>query len=138
MKDFIENNFVPYHIAFDMKSIGFDEPCIASFTQSMRFDICEQNGLGWETITNDGYIKEYPKACTAPTYAQAFRFFRNNYKLHSHINSDNSWNISGGIWDLNGYKDSRYDLDSDAYKSYPEAELACLIALINIVKSQSI
>jgi hypothetical protein len=77
---------------------------------------------------------QFSYAVSAPTYFQAFRFFRKKYKLHSHINSDNSWNISGGIWDLNGNKDSRYDWDSDAYKYYPEAEIACLKKLIEIVK----
>ena len=27
----IESNFVPYQIAVDMKSIGFDEPCFAIY-----------------------------------------------------------------------------------------------------------
>lgn len=121
----IENDYVLYPQAVAIKELGFNEPCLFSFyhygekIDSIYADLCNYNA---------------GKRVSAPTYSQAFRFFRNNYKLHSHINSDNSWNISGGIWDLNGYKDSRYDLDSDAYKSYPEAELTCLIKLIEIVK----
>jgi hypothetical protein len=112
----MEKEFIPYQEALELKQLGFD---------GSHYILCVD--------TPDG--REYTKVGECPIlYQQAFRFFREKYKLHSHINSDNSWNISGGIWDRNSYKDSRYDLDSDAYKYYPEAELACLKKLIEIVK----
>ncbi len=52
----IESNFVPYQIAIDMKSIGFDEPCFAT-----------HGYLDLYIGTQDGHLK-------APLYQQAFRW----------------------------------------------------------------
>ena len=84
--------------------------------------------IGEHFILNDN------NAITAPLYQQAFRWFREKYRLHSHVYPDLSWNISGGVWDLDGYADSRYDWDSGFFKTFEEAELDCIIKLIEIVK----
>ena len=108
-------DFVTYEQSLALKELGFDEPCLKTM---LDFD-----------ITYESNIK-------MPLKQQAFRWFREKYKLHSYIYSDYSWNISGGIWDLNGYKDLRYDWDSEPYATYEEAESACLDKLIEIVKTK--
>lgn len=135
----IEKEFIPYQEALALKELGFDEPCIASYMQSMRFNIHEQNGLHWETITNNGYIKEYPKACTAPTYSQAFRFFRKKYGLHQYIKQYYGEHFYFYIEDMvYPRRWDEYTVDMlrafNESTSQEESELACLQRLIEIVK----
>ena len=62
----IESNFVPYQIAVDMKSIGFDEPCLGKF-------YFNQLEIGGNWRNND--FKEDPDVfISAPLYQQAFKF----------------------------------------------------------------
>jgi hypothetical protein len=53
--------FVPHQIALDMKSIGFDEPCLAYF---------EKDGLTYGMLNEIGK-KRY---LIAPTFSQAINF----------------------------------------------------------------
>lgn len=118
----MEKEFVPYTIAVKLKKLAFNDPCFGYFD-------CERDFKFVQNKTK--YLDcEIPR----PTFSQAFRFFREKYELHSFIYSDYTWNISGGIWDLNGYKDSRYDWDSEIHTTYEEAEIDLLTNLIEIVK----
>jgi hypothetical protein len=63
---------------------------------------------------------------SAPTFSQAFRFFREKYKLSgipTHQSYD-VWNLETGECFIEEYP----------IESYEEAELACLRHLIEIVK----
>jgi hypothetical protein len=113
----MNREFVPYEIAVELKGLRFDEPCFAWFGPTGKFN-------DWDTTDT-----------IAPLYQQAFRFFREKYALHASIHADLSWNISGGVWDLDGYADSRYDWDSEPFKTFEEAELDCLSNLVKIVKA---
>ncbi len=132
----MNKEFIPYKLALEMKQLGFDESCFGYYYTL--------NGKDWKFAEKTEYyrlddeINIGPKfSLLAPTYSQCFRFFREKYELHSFIYSDFSWNISGGIWDLDGYADSRYDWDSEPFKTFEEAELNCLSKLIEIVKENT-
>ena len=129
----MKKDFTKYEQAYALKELGFDEPCIKEYHLKKLLP----NSTGFE-ISNSSLYQLFgdSKVIAAPTYSQAFRFFREKYELHSYIYSDYSWNISGGIWDLNGYKDLRYDWDSEPYATYEEAESVCLDKLIEIVKNK--
>lgn len=133
-------DFVPYQEALALKELGFNEPCIASYMQSMRFNIHEQNGLHWETITNSGYIKEYPKACTAPTYSQALRWFREKHHLIGTIEYVGGATPETTWWDICvvGHFNTNPSEWTMKYQPYEQAELACLQKLIEIVKNKAI
>ena len=117
----MKNEFVTYKQSVALKELGFNEDCFAVYSEHDETRVYNQSDIR-EGLT-----------IPAPLYQQAFRWFREKYKLHSYIHSDYSWNISGGIWDLNGHIGSRYDWDSDTYPTYEEAEQACLNNLIEIV-----
>jgi hypothetical protein len=123
----MKKEFVTYEQALALKELRFEEPCFGYWKS--------KNWIIQEKTRTDGYTHA-DQECSAPLYQQAFRWFREKYKLHSYIQSDYSWNISGGIWDLNGYKDLRYDWDSEPYATYEEAESACLDKLIEIIKNK--
>ena len=126
----IESNFVPYQIAVDMKSIGFDEPCFGYFDPL----------LGDYTIMNSDCINPKPTlfnhnsssiVVSAPTFSQAFRFFREKYKIfpYTYTGNGNLFHYCMFIKD----RDNQYH-SNNLYLSNEEAELECLKELIEIVK----
>ena len=122
----MEKEFVPVELALRLKALGFDEPCFGKFYYNQL-----EIGGNWR---NNDFKEDADVFISAPTFSQVFRWFREKYELHSCIHSDYTWNITGGIWDLNEYKGSRYDWDSEPYSTYEESELDCLTKLIEIVE----
>ena len=104
----MEKEFVTYELAVKLKALGFDEECLSYYFN-------KQLSFGSKTA--------YGEVVEAPLYQQAFRWFREKYKLHYPIA------VSDGVW--------FYDKWSlGVYKTYEEAELACLEKLIEIVETK--
>lgn len=123
----MEKEFIPYEQALALKELGFDEPC---------FDNYGVYGQLWQLRLNQQSNIE--GACLAPTFSQAFRWFRENYNLHSQTPST-CVEESDRIF----YNNPIYDeLDNvvfesmEQYTSYEEAELEYLKKLIEIVKEK--
>jgi hypothetical protein len=123
-------DFTPYKEALVLKELGFEEPCLGNFAD-------DEN----HTLFTNG---NRPGKTNAPTYSQAFRFFREKYKLQPSVNSfcfeEYSFNIMGNRNEilypiqhklLNDGKKNPWEFDT-----YEEAELACLRKLIEIVKQK--
>ena len=68
----MKNEFVSYKMALALKELGFDEPCLECYNIY---------GKRWEMRLNKQSTIE--GACLAPTFSQAFKFFREKYKLPS-------------------------------------------------------
>jgi hypothetical protein len=130
-------DFVPYELALELKQLGFDEPCFAFYDESLYFP---NNENQYGTFCNQ---KLDASSCSAPTYSQAFRWFRYKYWYTALILCD-SFQI---VMQLSTSKtlDSNTGEYSPVYitqtyhkevglKSYDESELACLKKLIEIVK----
>jgi hypothetical protein len=110
--------FVPYELAVKLEQLGFDEPCFAWY-------VSESYGLEYGKVVKSDLIKD---GIVAPTFSQAFRWFREKGYLIdvTSLNSDEyefyiKWSFA-------------YSILSDIYKTYEEAELACLDKLIEIVR----
>jgi len=107
----MNREFIPYKQALELKELGFDEPC---FTTALGIDI---------TLKSDVKM---------PLYQQAFRWFREKYSLHGEI--------FGQLRPANNFmyalKIAGTDIMNDGFKTYEEAELACLKKLIEIVKEK--
>jgi len=127
----MKEEFVPYELAVKLKQLGFDEPCWG------YYDVNEGYSIGYAFCYSDK--ESQPEiGCSAPTLSQAFRWFRENHGVmhritsyafgyEMHIDNTPSINIK--------YVDRRYDTGID-YKTYEEAELACLEKLIEIVETE--
>ena len=129
-----DKEFVPYEQSLELKELGFDEPCLAHLI-----------GFGDGTIENGKYVINYQQVfypndfiesddkaeelglhpfgiCGVPLYQQAFRWFREKYNLKDkygvfpHHTIMFNYIIEGG--------------------KEEEAELDCLIKLIQIVKEK--
>jgi len=149
----MKNEFIPYEQALALKELGFDEPCIAKYT------VIPEDEINWFTILEPKLVlsvipcsginynsKSFEEEGTisAPTFSQAFRWFRKKYKLNSEtpylpniekygiIVSDmtikpkdlsKNENFERGVEITNNF--AQYD-------THEEAELACLKKLIQI------
>jgi hypothetical protein len=115
-------DFVPYELALELKQLGFTEPCLASYYHAgRRLDICE-------------YINHGEYTVLAPTFSQAFRWFRDKYDLYCYVEpyKDNQFDYVV-VSDLFGQE----DCDGELLNTYEEAELACLKKLIEIIQIQN-
>jgi hypothetical protein len=155
----MNKEFIPYEQAFTLKELGFDEPCFGDYYKFDNNDIhldTDDDRHRIITDNKDEVIIEIP----APLYQQVFRWFREEYSLVHEI----SWSkYKGGLnFDYDVFSlvlptddelgdeddiasdksmetyDSLVDKDFRHHESntYEEAELACLIKLIEIVKKK--
>jgi hypothetical protein len=123
----MKKEFVPYHLALELKQLGFDESCLGYYLASTLF------------ISNDVvYNSTDIPVIKAPLYRQAFRWFREKYNLRCQIN------YIGGLVDKTTWWDisviGHYNMNPEEwemkYQPYEEAELECLKKLIEIVKTK--
>ena len=151
----MKQEFIPYDLALELKALGFDEPCFAIY-EDKKWQLVEyKNSMSYKLCLK---TDTFP----APTFSQAFRFFREKYNLVHEI----SWSkYKGGLnFDYDvfslvlptddelGDEDDIYiekpmetydslagktfkDRESDTFE---EAELACLNKLIEIVKTNKL
>jgi hypothetical protein len=74
----MEKEFVTYELALRMKQLGFDETCCGYYDHIIKeldiisSEVCER------LCKHDTHIK-------APTFSQAFRWFRDNHGLKSWV-----------------------------------------------------
>ena len=116
---------ISYEQALDLKELGFDEPCFKGYTEEYKTLINFSN-----THTNTSVKNALPtKSFTAPLYHQTFRWFREKHDLDSHVYRPNE---KLKIW---GYNTTLH-VNVTPFKTYEEAELACLKKLIEIIKNK--
>jgi hypothetical protein len=128
----MEKEFVPYELALKMKQLGFDEPCFG------RYDGKGKNkGKIWYEMPNLGQDSIPVGDVLSPLYQQAFRWFREKYELHSFI--DCKWKNLGWEFELVDLSkmETISSIDRYNYKTFEEAELACLEKLIEIVEQKN-
>ena len=113
-------DFTLYPEALELKQLGFDEPCFAFYDESLYFP---NNENQYGTFCNQ---KLDASSCSAPTYSQAFRWFREKHNCYHTINLNKKY---VGI----AYS-SVVNFSIDEFNIYEEAELGCLRKLIEIVK----
>ncbi len=124
----MDKEFIPYEQALALKELEFNRRTFAQYNTILNnkwiltFDLSEEG--------------QYPKgssACIAPTFSQAFRFFREK-KYQAEI----LWRGDFGdfCWKIGRFKYGSHFFSDDGFKTYEEAELECLKKLIEIVKQK--
>ena len=132
----MEKEFVPYELALKLKQLEFDEPCFSIWKNDKLISVGGHWGMN---ITHsmfgfEGDVFAFDE-CRAPTFQQAFRWFRENYRL-SVLIQDWLDDYSGEIveWTI-GEDRIIYEI-TNRTDTYDEAELACLDKLIELVESE--
>ena len=118
--------FVPYEPALALKELGFDEPCFGSY-----------DPFGSKQLSCSG-IYTYGNCIAAPTFSQAFRWFREKYDLVHRIDRDGGWWICTilNLYDEKEQGAIEIHIEHCYPDTYEEAELECLKKLIEIVKTK--
>lgn len=130
----MEEHFVNYNQSLSLKELGFDEPCIARYIipGDLVFKGCyeDSNIIHLELTQND--ICE--AHVLAPLKSQVFKWFRDEHNLFGdfHYNElTEKWRLCSVI---NIGKVS-FDFEEE-FKTYEEAESACIDRLISILNKK--
>jgi hypothetical protein len=125
----MEKDIAPYQESLELKELGFNEHCFGEW-QNLKTGknlVVDEEDRIYNISVLGADIK-------APTFSQAFRWFREKYKL-----SGTPQYFIGGFYcfTINDMKDTeKSNILFSEYKTYEEAELACLKKLIEIVKDK--
>ena len=132
----MEKEFIPYEQALTLKELGFREHCAAFY--STEEELC----FKWES--NGNMSLHLLRLIQAPTFSQAFRWFREKYNLKGFIGfRPNVKQFDCHVYDmsLSGIEYVKQRTLEEFNKdpkvgTYEEAELECLKKLIEIVKTK--
>ena len=139
----MNKEFILYEQALALKQLGFNEPCFNRFytkPQSKIFGVDEKGRnypikntskklytMGEHFVLNDSNV------ILAPLYQQAFRWFRENYRLYSTIIFRVSMEDNNEYWD---WLIKGEEVVYRHFNTYEEAEDACIDKLIELAKQK--
>ena len=125
---------VPYEESLTLSQIGFVQSCWHAYhdlTWPSKEDKHKLETIHSLTSYMSSYAHQYINPVLAPTYSQAFRWFREQHKhasaVRTYFNVDFFYEI---------YVSVSHEITSDSYNTYEEAEQACLKEMIKIVKEK--
>jgi hypothetical protein len=142
--------FIPFELAYQLKELEFDEECLGfydAYNGDSHLFLHDRYKPLWlvrtwrrlfsksvseTTFVSQSYVEYIDGVCLAPTFSQAFRFFREKYELFVQPNRTVD---SYGIWYYFSIEPRRSGVCEGSF-IYEEAELECLRKLIQIVKQQ--
>jgi hypothetical protein len=136
----MNTEFVPYKQALALKELGFDEPCFGYYLEDGTWTPASYSKKGTVYPSNTDLLPDWS---AAPLYSQAFRWFREKYGLCSWIERMYTADSICYYRYTCEYKKDPLSktheviLSLKEYDNYEEAESACLVALIKIVKKQN-
>ena len=136
----MEKEFISYQLASRMKALKFDEHCFGYYETGdenlvinfSNFPLSkEQKKRAGLYLINNSNSSLPQWAVSAPTWQQAFRWFREKYGLDNWVYKSRDYAYFYSI-----LKGSRYLSPSIEFTSYEEAELQCLQNLIEIIEQK--
>lgn len=119
----MNQEFLPYQQALELKELGFNEKCAAKYNKGSF----QNNSLGTWNDYNDSTWGV--SLISAPLYQQAFKFFREKYGFTYSIGKTN---ICVYHIPVNNYHTTFMIQDC---KNYEEAELKCIQSFIDHAKT---
>ncbi len=126
---------VPYEESLALSQIGFVQSCWHAYHDLTWPSKEDKHKL--ETVHNltsymESYAHQYINPVLAPTYSQAFRWFREQYQLYAWVKVEYEYGGITPTYYITGKRQG--DIAGGPFNTYEEAELACLRKLIEIVK----
>jgi hypothetical protein len=124
----LKSEFVPYGLALRLKNLGFNEQCLAYYSNG-EFT----SGIAYNS---DDDIREF-ESVAAPLFSQIFRWFREK-KYKSSIAPYIDTNTTDETYCFEIFKDKQFMFETDfIYKTYDEVELSMLEKLIELEEKES-
>ena len=127
----MKNEFVPYDIALAMKELGFKKKCFKFYWADEVLYAGVGEFKNKETDLSDEKV-------SAPLYQQAFRWFREEHELEACVSCfyNDKLDIPYEKRKYHAFIIRKGITSKNKYKTYEEAELACLRKIIEIVKEK--
>ena len=133
----MNEQFIPYEQALELKKLGFNEKCFKSYRQQIKhewYDLRSSENIIFnedeKIILSNGKIYSDEKyLCDAPLWQQAFDWFREKHGLCYFINHSGRGYCSG--WEDLGNNEHGFG----NYSTYEEARIECLKKLIELCKN---
>lgn len=130
----MKKEFISYKQALALKELGFDEPCFSDYINGiLQPSLNPKDYSYFNEMSEINPIKNF-EIVLAPLYQQAFRWFREKYKLQAEILWRGDMNCF--CYKTGNFKRGSHDFSKDDYNTYEEAELECLKKLIEIVNEK--
>jgi hypothetical protein len=134
----LEKEFLPYDLSLKMKALGFDEPCVYYVDKN-------NNSYIYNFQTHPDEFIEWcgVNVIPTPTFSQCFRWFREKYNIDAWVQPFTSIKSNGKMYlpdesySFFIFKDGIWVDDKIDFVEPENAELACLIKLIEIVESKN-
>lgn len=125
----MEKEFISYDQALALKELGFDEPCFGLWNiNNGKYEV--------DIIGVCKYSEKFKyREVLAPTFSQAFRWFRDEYKLWfrpDYYDEIRDY-FTGSIHKLGKFS-ALYNLEH--YATAEECESACIDKLIEMAKNE--
>jgi hypothetical protein len=135
----LQKDFVPYELTLRMKQLEFDEECLAIYSNAnIKTGLYTLKKYRLKLIKQ---ASQKDKGVKAPTFSQAFRWFREKYQLLSWTFTP--FGVSNGyFWEIVNLSDIVIEGgfssgQSGQFNTYEEAELACLEKLCEIIEQKT-
>lgn len=133
----MKKEFVSYEIALKLKELGFDKPCICGYNDYHLLRSKISSSFDGDFVKWD---EKYDRDLKAPLYQQVFKWFREKFNWQASIEAtkdQNSRELGYNYWIWNSETGEEYNTMPQncpsgdwEFKTYEEAEIACLIKLI--------
>ena len=137
----MKTEFIPYEQSLELKDLGFDKPCFGYYVKGDEYE-------NWTFYREGGtfFASDFPEHILAPTFSQAFRWFREKYNWQHSIDptsDQHSFELGYNYWIWNYKTGEEYHTMPKnrptgdwEFETYEEAELACLKKIIEILKNE--
>ena len=132
----MNKEFVPYELAVKLKELGFNERCL------FAFDNCSTPMRCTDLRTSDqkfnGVNYNSSSYTSQPTFSQAFEWFRKKYHIIGYPIFKGGKTTQTAWYDYVIYSEIEWEVDNpnQQWKTYEEAELACLEKLIELIENK--
>lgn len=138
---------VPLDIAFQLKAIGFDEPCVFKFerceytTFKMNIDSVFEDTSEYYFDDLETYKEGYNTRgydILRPTWEQVFQWFRSKGYHGVIAVGDESGELNEYSYCINYLNELRCDFEQDSHFTYEDAREALVKALIRTYKQEQL
>ena len=141
----MKNGFVPYDFALRMKHIDFDGFTLFHINRNNVLNSISESPTSMFQYNMEPNEDDTDSLVAAPTFSQAFRWFREKHKFFHEVFIDCLPKADIPIEEDLMFSFTIHLVIEDklicgpreVYRTYEEAELACLEKLIEIVESQN-
>jgi hypothetical protein len=124
----MEKEFVTYEQALALKELGFDEECLKLWKNITLFTLLV-NPEEFKRVVSDLFTP-------APLKQQVFRWFRDKHEWYANLSSWLHEEEIGTYHEYEIYGTPKGAYGSIKFKTYEEAENACIDKLIELAKQQ--